>query len=89
MRSATSTIFKVMRILANDIQSDDGVANAAISEAADRLEEQERELAVANERINRMVEAGDQMASCYEDILIDTYDKDQIAAWRKAREAKL
>lgn len=76
-----------MRILANDIQSEDGVANAAISEAADRLEEQERELAAANERINRMVEAGDQMASCYEDILIDAYDKDQIAAWRKAKEA--
>lgn len=78
-----------MRILANDILSEDGVANAAILEAIDRLEEQERELAASNERINRMVEAGDQMASCYEDILIDKYDKDQIAAWRKAKEAKL
>lgn len=28
-----------MRRLADDIQSDDGVANAAIAEAADRLEE--------------------------------------------------
>lgn len=37
-----------MRILANDIQSDDGVATAAILEAADRLEEQERELNAAN-----------------------------------------
>jgi uncharacterized protein (UPF0212 family) len=29
-----------MRILAKDIQSQDGVANAAIAEAAERLEEQ-------------------------------------------------
>ena len=28
-----------MRRLADDIQSDDGVANAAVAEAADRLEE--------------------------------------------------
>ena len=38
-----------MHILANDIQSDDGVANAAIYEAAKRLEEQ-------NQRIKRLEE---------------------------------
>lgn len=35
----TPTLIKAMRILARDIQSGDGVANAAIAEAADRLEE--------------------------------------------------
>jgi ABC-type transporter Mla subunit MlaD len=39
-RTDTATLIQAMRILARDIQSDDGVANAAIAEAADRLEEQ-------------------------------------------------
>lgn len=38
-RSSTETIIKAMRILAQDIVSDDYVANAAIMEAADRLDE--------------------------------------------------
>lgn len=44
-RSSTETIITAMRILAEDIQSEDGVANAAIREAADRLEELASELA--------------------------------------------
>jgi hypothetical protein len=39
MRSSTPTLIAALRILANDIQSEDGVANAAIAEAADRLQE--------------------------------------------------
>ena len=35
----TKTLIEALRILARDIQSEDGVANAAIAEAADRLEE--------------------------------------------------
>jgi len=38
VHSTTTTLVKAMRILARDIQSADGVANAAIYEAADRLE---------------------------------------------------
>ncbi|WP_029511155.1 hypothetical protein [Marinobacterium stanieri] len=38
MTTDTTTLIDAMRILANDIQSDDGVANAAIAEAAGRLE---------------------------------------------------
>jgi hypothetical protein len=37
-KSSTETLIAAMRILARDIQSGDGVANAAIAEAADRLE---------------------------------------------------
>lgn len=44
MRSTTETLIAAMRILARDIQSGDGVANAAISEAAGRLEEQQAAL---------------------------------------------
>lgn len=39
MKTKTKTLIKALRILANDIESDDGVANACIAEAADRLEE--------------------------------------------------
>ena len=38
-RTRTPILISAMRLLARDIQSEDGVANAAIAEAADRLEE--------------------------------------------------
>jgi chromosome segregation ATPase len=50
VRSSTETLIKAMRILSSNIQSDEGVANAAIAEAAQRLEEQQ-------ERIKRLEEA--------------------------------
>lgn len=39
MRSSTTTLISALRTLARDLESHDGIANAAISEAADRLEE--------------------------------------------------
>jgi hypothetical protein len=50
VKTSTETLIKAMRILSSDIQSDDGVANAAIAEAAQRLAEQQ-------ERIKRLEEA--------------------------------
>ncbi len=44
MRTETTVLIDAMRILANEIESEDGVANAAIAEAADRLEELNAEL---------------------------------------------
>lgn len=38
-RSSTETLIEAMRVLACEIQSDDGAANAAIAEAAERLAE--------------------------------------------------
>jgi hypothetical protein len=38
-RSSTDTLIKALRILGRDIQSADGVANAVMFEAADRLYE--------------------------------------------------
>ena len=38
-RTRTPILIAAMRLLAQEIQSEDGVANAAIAEAADRLEE--------------------------------------------------
>ena len=40
-QTSTKTLVSALRILAQDIQSDDEVANAAIAEAADRLEFQD------------------------------------------------
>lgn len=39
MRTSTPILIEALRILARDIQSEDGVANAAIAEAADRMQE--------------------------------------------------
>ncbi len=40
MRNSTETLIAAMRILSQDIQSEDGVVSAATAEAAQRLEEQ-------------------------------------------------
>ena len=39
MKSSTGTIIKALEVLAQEIQSPDGAANAAIAEAAERLQE--------------------------------------------------
>jgi len=39
MRSSTKTLIAALNILADEIQSGDGVANATIREAAERLEQ--------------------------------------------------
>lgn len=43
MKSSTETLIGALRYLAEDIESTDGVANAAIFEAAERLEQLQRE----------------------------------------------
>jgi hypothetical protein len=42
MNTQTEIIIKALRILVNDIQSPDGVPNACVAQAADRLEELQR-----------------------------------------------
>ena len=77
MNSSTKTLIEALRILARDIESDDWVANAAIGEAADRLEQQQ-------DYIKRLEEFGDNVqhnAIIDEDVL--TTDE-----WDKAKEAK-
>ena len=56
MRISTETLIAAMHILATEIQSDDGAANAAIAEAAERLAEQHM-------RIKRLEEALEARAS--------------------------
>ena len=40
MRTSTETLIAAMHILATEIQSEDGAANAAVAEAGERLAEQ-------------------------------------------------
>ncbi len=53
MRTPIEILVKAIHILANDIRSDDGVANAAIYEAAQRLEEQNQRIHQLEDRIRR------------------------------------
>jgi hypothetical protein len=54
MRSDTPTLISAMRILAATVESDDGIANAAIAEAADRLEELHAEKAAIVAELERL-----------------------------------
>ena len=54
-RTDTATLAKAMDALARDIQSGDGVANAAIHEAAERLRELERERDNLLDRLNEIL----------------------------------
>ena len=54
MRTSTETLIAAMHILATEIQSEDGAANAAVAEAAQRLEEQQ-------ERITQLEQENDSM----------------------------
>jgi len=40
------------------------------------------------ERIKELEKAGDAIADATEEIAYDSYDKKQIEAWRKVKEAK-
>jgi hypothetical protein len=45
VKTSTETLIAAMRILSQDIQSEDGAANAAVAEAGERLAEQHMRIA--------------------------------------------
>lgn len=51
--SSSATLVSAMRILANDIQSNDGVANLAIMEAADRIVQLSEAVKVLHDLLHR------------------------------------
>lgn len=57
MRSSTEDLISALRILAVDIESGDGVANACIAEAADRMEEMRTEINNQREIIKHLKES--------------------------------
>lgn len=78
-RTDINTLIEAMRILSEGIQSEDGVANAAIAEAGQRLQEQ-------NDYIKRLENEGDywMMGDCLSRIGMQEAQK----AWNKLRESK-
>ena len=55
MKSSTESLISALRVLARDIQTDDGVVNACLEEAAGRLEGLHRELIEAIIERNKTV----------------------------------
>ena len=51
MKTKSKTLIKALRILSEDVQSDDGVANACIVEAANRIEELEAKITELNVKL--------------------------------------
>ena len=51
MKTKSKTLVKALRILSEDVQSDDGVANACIAEAANRIEELELKVSELNQKL--------------------------------------
>jgi hypothetical protein len=80
MRSKTETIIGALRVLAQDIQSGDGVANTAIAEAADRMEELCSELSFYRKLNKNFVEAGRICAQIYIARNISLSEKDVVSA---------
>ena len=60
-KSDTKTIIGAMRILSREIYCEDGVATAAIAEAADRLEELEIQLKEAQDYADKLVKHKDMV----------------------------
>ena len=79
MRTKTETIIGALRVLANDIQSE-GVTNATIAAAADRMEELCSELLFYRKLNRNFVEAGRICAQIYIARNISLSEKDVVLA---------
>jgi hypothetical protein len=81
MDTPTETLIQALRLLSSDIQSEDGVANAAIAEAAQRLQEQQ-------ERIKRLEEAENRLLNWLTEDCPESVKKQLSNAWMKSKEVK-
>lgn len=50
--TSTETLIAALRILADEVESSDGVANMVLAEAANRLEEMTRRIAVLKSQLS-------------------------------------
>ena len=62
-RTDDDTLAKAMDILAEQIQSDDGVANAAIAEAANRLRELKTKLRDTEKKLEKLKGIANELAA--------------------------
>lgn len=90
MISDTKTIINAMRVLARDLQSDDGVANAAILEAADRLEELNEALGQEWGRLNQEIDTSGYYGHSKSYLLSDSLEIDhEVPYWVTSEVRKL
>lgn len=61
MKTSTPILIDALRILARDIFSEDGIANLAIAEAAERLEELQTQLQEAQDYADRLAAHKDML----------------------------
>ena len=80
MRTKTEVIVGALRILAQDIQTQDGVANAAIAEAADRMEELCAKLLFQKQLAEKYAEAAKICAQIYIARNMSLSEKDVVSA---------
>ena len=59
MKSKTKTLIEAMQILANEIHSEDGIANAAIFEASERLYEQQKRIEELEQELQKSTDQND------------------------------
>jgi len=94
MKVSTEDLVAVLRMIAKDLQSPDGVANVFIDGAANRMTllanlaaKHVEEMEAANQRIKRLEEAGDELAGKHL-FAVHTYDnaKKHVAEWYKSKE---
>ena len=88
-RSETKVIIGALRILVNDIQSDDGVANTCIAEAAMRLEELQERIKQLEEQlewkpIDDYARSGAEILLAYKDCGVIGYD---VCAYKEFRDS--
>lgn len=75
MHSKTETIIEALRILAHDIQSDDGIANAAIFEAAERLKWLHAESKAKSANIDYLIKRNGDLCDKLREIRAKQYTK--------------
>ena len=81
MNSSTQTLIEALRILARDIESGDGIANACIAEAADRLEGYAERLAELESQKAFWEQAFNEMKHQRDEVVAKRDDEIAEAQW--------
>jgi hypothetical protein len=96
MKVSTEDLVAVLRMIAKDLKSPDGVANVFIDGAANRMTllanlaaKHVEEMEAANQRIKRLEEAGDELLEWLKDDAISDSNYRLLAnAWQRAKDNK-
>lgn len=87
MKTDDQTLIEALRILANDVQSDDGVANACIAEGANRLRELKERISKLEDALNVAERALDRALQFKTNQGQDTLVRQALSTIKRAREA--